>query len=417
MAGNGDDGPVSTAQSPPVLGSSRADQSQRLGRRSAPAVLERVAPYPMLVVSLIASFGASTWDTDQWRPTSTALVVVLAAAAALHRWWGDHRPTKGPAWLACHWVLSSVLVVLAPFFCIYAFCGYFDVHRRLPRRVRTPAMVPFAAIIALGQSGGTAGLVASPWLFLLLFAVNASLGPVMAHVVDQREVAISLREDAVRRLEAEQRRSAALQAQLIEQAREAGVIEERDRLSREIHDTVAQGLIAIITQLESINPDDPPQAWQARVGTAGSVARESLAEARRAIHALASPLLDAEDLPAALERAVQRWADANRISVTLHTDGQPRRTGHEETLLRVAQEAMANIARHSGAGHAAFTLTYSPHEVRLDVRDDGCGFDPSDTAPSAGLSGMRARIAAAGGTVDLETARGDGCTVSVAVPA
>lgn len=278
-------------------------------------------------------------------------------------------------------------------------------------------MISTAAVMALGQGGGLPALRERFWLVLVLFLVNAGIGTLMTRAGEQREREVDRREAAVRALEAEQRRTAALQAQLLEQAREAGILDERARLSREIHDTVAQGLIGILTQLQSIDPDDEPAAWQARVRTADRVARESLAEARRAIHALATPRLDRDDLPAAVASAACRWGEANAVQVSVHVEGETRPTDHDETLLRAAQEALANAARHSGAARVAVTLTYDEREVRLDVRDDGCGFEPDRVTVGNGLTGLRQRVAATGGSLEIETGAGEGCAVSVAVPA
>ncbi|MBK8435720.1 MAG: sensor histidine kinase [Austwickia sp.] len=374
-----------------------------------------VIPYPLLLVSLIATAAAGAWGTT----TGLAPIAALAVAAGIHRWWGDRRPgtpLARAAWYVVQALLSAGLVVLAPLFCIYAFCGYFDAARTLPRRARTPATVGVAAVVALGQSGSLAGVRANPWLYVVLFFVNAGLGPLMAYLEERREADIARREEAVRALGDEQRRSAALQAQLLDQAREAGVIDERQRLSREIHDTVAQGLIGIITQLEAIDPGDDPAGWRPRVARACEVARDSLAEARRAIHALGSPALAEDSLPVALEHAVRRWAQACDVEALMHVDGTAGPGRHDEALLRVAQEAMANIARHSGASRAAITLTYDDREVRLDVRDDGRGFDPTQVAAGTGLTGMRSRIVGVGGELHVETAPGSGCTVSAAVP-
>ncbi len=372
----------------------------------------RILPYTLMVVSLVATVGTLDWGIGASLPQ----IFALAAAVLGYRWWGERRPGVRIAWFVTHSVLTLVLVAVAPFCCIYAFTGYIDAQHRLPRRLMMPAMVATAGVVALGQTGGVRSLTQRPWLYLVLFIVNAALGTLMTRLGLQREREVERREAAVRALEAEQRRNAALQAQLLEQAREAGVLDERARLSREIHDTVAQGLIGIITQLGSIDPDDDAAAWQARVRTADTVARESLAEARRAIHALGSPRLDRDDLPAALRSAVVRWSEASGVEAIVHVDGVARPTAHDETLLRVAQEAMANAARHADATRVAVTVTYGDREVRLDVRDDGRGFDPARVPAGTGLAGIRARVAAADGTLEIETGEGEGCAVSAAVP-
>ena len=118
-----------------------------------------------------------------------------------------------------------------------------------------------------------------------------------------------------------------------------------------------------------------------------------------------------------MTRAVHRWGEANAAQVSVHVEGEARTTGHDETLLRAMQEALANAARHSGATRVAVTLTYDDRETRLDVRDDGRGFDPDRVSPGAGLTGLRQRVAETGGSLEIETGSGEGCTVSVAVPA
>lgn len=388
----------------------------RRNRPERAAVVEhpalRLIPYPLMVVSLVATAGTLDWGM----PVDLEWAACFAAVVLAYRWWGDRRSGLRAGWFWSHLVLCAALVSAVPFTCIYAFTGYVDAQRRLPRRQTTAGMIGTATVVAIGQTGGLPGVIARPWLYLVLFLVNAGLGALMTHLGEQRERDVDRREEAVKALEAEHRRTAALQEQLLEQAREAGVLDERARLSREIHDTVAQGLIGIITQLEAIDARGDRSDWQARVEVASRVARDSLAEARRAIHALGSPALEADGLPTAIERTAQRWAEINGVAALVHIEGPAKPTAHDETLLRVAQEGLANVARHAGASQVALTLTYDAREVRLDVRDDGRGFDAACVPFGAGLRGMRARIAAVGGSLEIETAAQDGCTVSAAVP-
>lgn len=381
------------------------------GPRVGPDGVPRLMPYALLAVSLLATAAAPVWGPARW---GMGPVLALGALAAVHRWWGDRR-AGSVGWLAGQLVLITALVVLAPFACIYAFSGYFDVQRILRAPARTPTMVAVAAVVAFGQVGGVVGVRDVPWLYGVLLLVNAGLAPLMGHLAQQREDDILRREEAVLALEAEQRRTASLQQQLLDQARDAGILDERARLSREIHDTVAQGLIAIITQLEAIGDEDDAASWQPRVRRASGVARDSLAEARRAIHALGSPALETASVPDALQTVVRRWSEASEIDGFVVVEGQARPTRSDETLLRVVQEGLANAARHSGAHRVAVTLTYAD-DVRLDVRDDGCGFDLSAVRPGTGLIGMRARVQEAGGTLVLESEPGEGCAISVAVP-
>nr|BFE79043.1 hypothetical protein GCM10020093_016440 [Planobispora longispora] len=175
-----------------------------------------------------------------------------------------------------------------------------------------------------------------------------------------------------------------------EQNKVLGVLEERARLAREIHDTLAQGLSGIITQLEAAEQaiDDPP-AVRRRIALAKRLARDNLTEARRSVDALRPEPLRETDLGGALAAVAGRWQSTTGIPVTFSVDGRPRPLGTEaETaVLRAAQEGLANIARHAGAGQAALTLSYMDDQVTLDVLDDGAGFDPS--APGTGTAWSR----------------------------
>ncbi|MFC4058883.1 sensor histidine kinase [Planomonospora corallina] len=204
-----------------------------------------------------------------------------------------------------------------------------------------------------------------------------------------------------------------------ERNRELGVLEERARLVREIHDTLAQGFSGIITQLEAAEQaEDDPRAVRQRVALAKRLARESLAEARRSVDALRpGPLRDA-GLDGALAAVAGRWQVLTGIPVVFSVNGGARPLGAEaETvLLRAAQEGLANIAKHAGARRAALTLSYMESEVTLDVLDDGAGFDPSLPSGGYGLAAMRERADRAGGTVTVESAPGEGTALCLSIP-
>ena len=255
---------------------------------------------------------------------------------------------------------------------------------------------------------------------------------------------------ANRRLEAMMAENTGLHAQLLTQAREAGVLEERQRMAREIHDTLAQGLTGIITQLEAARQarhrapraaqpgragehgrdgrdgrDGPPADWDRRVGNAARLARDSLAEARRSVRALRPPALDNDTkLPEALADVTDRWSAVSGVPVTVTTTGTARglHPEVEVTLLRVAQEALANVAKHASASRVGLTLSYMDDEVTLDVRDDGTGFRPPGPGERAagsgfGLTAMRQRVTRLAGHLEIESEPGGGTAVSAQVPA
>lgn len=230
----------------------------------------------------------------------------------------------------------------------------------------------------------------------------------------ERERGVTKLERTVAELRAAEERNTLLQEQLVTQARDAGILDERQRLSREIHDTVAQSLVGIITQLEAADAgDDPDRA--ARLEQVRTTAREALGEARRAVRALASPRLDERSLPDALAELVAAVAQTG-IDAKLVTDGEAYPSRADAELIRLCQEALSNMTRHAEASRVVVTLTYDPEEVRLDVRDNGIGFDPVAPTAGHGVRGMRQRVALLGGTLEIEAPEGGSCTVSAAIP-
>ena len=171
------------------------------------------------------------------------------------------------------------------------------------------------------------------------------------------------------------------------------MLDERARMAREIHDTIAQGLTGIVTQLEAAEQArDRPEDWQRHVRNATGLARESLSEARRSVEGLRPEYLETARLPDALADVARQWSERNGIPVEIATTGdvQPLHPEVEVALLRIAQEALANVAKHASASHAWLTLSYMGDVVTLDVRDDGVGFAVPPGRTSGGLaSGCR----------------------------
>ena len=216
---------------------------------------------------------------------------------------------------------------------------------------------------------------------------------------------------------------------LVEAARLSGAAEERGRLAREIHDTLAQGFVSVLTQLEAVDAAGPAisDEMAARLARARSIARSSLGEARRSVAALRPVALDGAALPEAVERVVRRWSEHTGVAASVAVTGSPvpLEAPTEVTLLRAVQEALANVACHAGAGTVVVTLSFVGDAVVLDVADDGRGFDAGTLAGSHevnrsgggfGLEALRQRAVAVGGGVGLETAPGVGTTVTVRIP-
>ncbi len=311
-----------------------------------------------------------------------------------------------------HLVVVALLVALNPFGCIYAFMGYLDGERFLARRWSTLTVVLTSLLMAVGQSGGVDGARALPALWFGLSIVNVVVALAMLRAGRRREADVAVRERAVAALAAAQAENADLHQRLLIQAREAGITEERARLSREIHDTVAQGLVAVVRQLEAVTvPLDTDT--RARLDRATESARSALVDARRAVVALAPYELDGTGLPAALARLSSGWSDRTGLDVSLDVDtvvpGQ-----HDGVLLRIAQEALANVARHADAGRVTITVRDIDDSRVLSVHDDGHGFAPDAIKTGHGLTSMAERCAAVGGELVVDGSAGT--TVSAVVP-
>ena len=226
---------------------------------------------------------------------------------------------------------------------------------------------------------------------------------------------VSALTEANAKLEESLRHNADLQEQLLTQAREAGVSEERRRMAREIHDTLAQGLMGIITQLQAAQRagvgDD---VRRSHLDLAIGLARDSLTEARRSVQALAP---QAAGRGAAARRHRRRgpaMVGPARCTVSFTTTGTPRvmRPEIEVALLRTAQEALTNVAKHAHASRVGLTLSYMEDLLTLDVRDDGVGFAtvngtgprrPRDVQGGFGLAAMRQRVEGVAGTLEVES--------------
>ncbi len=223
---------------------------------------------------------------------------------------------------------------------------------------------------------------------------------------------------------ADQAAVAIANAQLLREARQAATLEERTRLARDIHDTLAQGLTGVVVQLGATQRAlaRAPDEAKAHLAVALGMARESLAEARRSVWNLRAPALERGDLSDALRGLTVRPLGAN-VTVTFEQRGEPWRlsTAVESTLLRVGQEALLNVAKHAQASEASIVLEYAPDRVQLRIQDNGVGLErqaleEAEQAPGPwggfGLVGMRERVEALGGRLEIS---GDGGVAIVAV--
>src|SRR5260221_4492320 len=166
------------------------------------------------------------------------------------------------------------------------------------------------------------------------------------------------------------------------QARDSAVIAERNRMARDIHDTLAQGLTGVIVQLEAA--EDARQRGLSKetdehIHRAADMARESLKEARRSVQALRPQALEETDLWEALDRLFTKMTAGTKLRSEFMVQGNPKPlpTDWEDNILQIGREALTNVLRHARATHFKAQLAFVRNAVRLDLRDDGAGFDPN----------------------------------------
>lgn len=277
----------------------------------------------------------------------------------------------------------------------------------------TVVLVP--GLSAVGALAGGDGVVETvrdlgpQTVFLTAFAVL--VGVWIHRVTDQSDERARLVEELT-----------ASRSEVATLSHEAGVAAERERLTGEIHDTLAQGFTSVVTLLQAaqaeFDTDDP--AARRHVELAVAVARENLDEARALVASAAPGALAGGSLAEAIGRLVDRFAEQTGVAAGYAIAGPPRRLPVEQevVVLRAAQELLANVARHARAGTVAVRLDLTdPAATVLTVVDDGAGFDPAAVRDgSYGLTMMGARVERMGGAVSVDSAPGEGTRVTVRVP-
>ncbi|KQW10790.1 sensor histidine kinase [Streptomyces sp. Root369] len=211
----------------------------------------------------------------------------------------------------------------------------------------------------------------------------------------------------------------ATQAERAATERQAGTLAERQRLAREVHDTLTQGFASISMLLDAARDDLPPDSPAARrVEQAMRTARDNLAESRRLVLALRPAPLERTHLADAVRELTARLTEETGIEAYTVVTGRPVALppSSEGELLRVVQEALTNARRHAHAVSVSVTLSYLGDLLAIDIQDDGGGFAPAARHSGIGLITMRERIGALDGTFAVETAADEGTTVAVTVP-
>lgn len=367
------------------------------------------------LLALVAVRAAAVAEPDRGAVVAVAAAIGVAALAGSALPGLRRSRARATTWLALLSALWAVLLALTPDGVWLAFPLFLLQLHLLPLRWGLAAVAATTAVAVAGYA-----------LHQPEFTAAAAIGPVLGAIVS---IATVLGYQALYR-ESERRRLlieelTATRGELAAAEHAAGVATERERLAREIHDTIAQGLSSILLLLRAAERALPqePETAAGHVARARRVAQDDLAEARRFVFELTPPALEQASLSAALERLCTTTAERTGLPVELHLSGRPEplATAAEVALLRIAQSALANAVRHARASRVALTLSWMDRKVVLDVVDDGAGFDPSALPAGGpdggfGLGAMRARAAALGGTLTVESAPGEGTAVAASFP-
>lgn len=386
-------------------------------------------PYLLVALAFVGSMLAAPLDGRD----RTEVIVLTGVLLLWHAWfvtlhpgWVEVRLAPMVLYFVGLVILSFLLCVRAePFALVLSGCY---VMAFVALRGRWAHVGIALTCVALAVSAGAFPPNAS---FTAQMIGAAALASVIGWAIRRVESEAARRQEAntrLRELTADLRRSNAdkdaLQAQVSAAARSAGIADERARLARDFHDTLAQDLAAIGAQLENADAAlaaDHPAA--PRVRTALDLSRSSLVEARRSVQALRPGPLTDDGLVAALRATVERWEQQHGIPAHLEVAGpvDPDDEAVQVALLRFVQEGLANVARHARATAVTVTVSAVGDELIVDVFDDGVGFEPSALGPGdatggLGLAGAGERLSAVGATLGIESSIGGGTTVTATVP-
>ncbi|MEU4495649.1 sensor histidine kinase [Streptomyces sp. NPDC023998] len=376
------------------------------------------AAFVLLLGSSLARFL-----TRDLGDTRTAWVVALFAVFGLLYVLGRllapaPRPGARPsarhlAWLGAVSAVWIVLLALAPSATWCAMPLLFAGLHALPARIAVPVVAGLTALVVASQVRVSDGAL-NPNMVVAPPAIAAVATAVLLHLQRQAARQRVLIDDLVR-----------TRRDLAATERRAGILTERQRLSTEIHDTLAQGLSSqqmLLQAAERVWQADPDTA-RGHIRDAAEITSRSLAEARRFVHDLAPADLAERTLAEALSALADRESGQG-LTVDFRLDGTPGPLPErvEAALLRIAQGALANVREHAAATRAALTLTCLDDEISLDIADNGRGFDPDGPpAPEGGrarghgLPAMRIRARQSGGTLTVESTPGEGTVVSAAL--
>ncbi|WP_134324298.1 sensor histidine kinase [Cumulibacter soli] len=370
---------------------------------------------PWLHIALAALIASCTARYVSRHGLDASGVLILLGAIALMgayavRPFARRTVSGSRVWVGVIIAIWAVLTLVAPSFAWTAVPLAFAAMQVLPFRYSLPVVVLMTAVVSFA------------WLRIVPeFDPTLIVGPVGIALVTVMSFRALERGSLLRQRLLDELTDA--QADLALAQRRAGALAERARLSREIHDSVGQGLTSINLHLQAADREfaDRPDLARSYAHTASQTARESLDEVRRIVRDLAPAVLDdAESLVPAIQRVVDSKATDIPVEIHVHGVETPVPVAVAGAIVRTVQGALGNVLEHAGQCRVAITLTYEPDSLILDVRDDGRGFTPqrrgSREARGHGLAGIARRAESLGGWANIESAPGDGTTLTVCIP-
>ncbi|MCF2528295.1 sensor histidine kinase [Yinghuangia soli] len=364
----------------------------------------------VIAVVLLADHGASPWGYAALAGYAAAYAGLMAPSM--------QRPGgyRAYLYLAVAVGASAVMAFTAPAGLVILYVVFPHLWAVLDTVWIRTAAIGLTAVLAVAGTavhdgeGGTS-VVGALVTVAIAMLTSLGLGFVTSVLIHESERRGRLIEELER-----------TRAELAEANHEAGVLAERQRLAREIHDTLAQGFTSLVMLVQAAEAtlDTDVESTRRRLDLAARTARENLADARALVAAQDPVELAGGTLQDALGRAVAGLAEELEIAAEFRVAGTPRDlpATTQVVLVRTVQECLANVRKHAAATSVDAELAYRPDSVRLVVRDNGCGFAaPAGNGPGGyGLRGMRARIEQARGTLEITGAPGEGTTVRVEIP-
>ncbi|GAB3620684.1 sensor histidine kinase [Glutamicibacter endophyticus] len=391
------------------------DNEHRSARRGILGQFSRLDGWLHLIFLVLVATSALRYHArhdllaDGWLILAGALALVIGYLL---------RPVAAAHHLTVVWSLSVVLLwaaltLKAPSFAWCAVPIAFAVLQVLRFRVAAGIVVAMMLTVSVGwlrvSNDVDPTLVAGP--------VGIGLLTLIAYRALEREAAARQRlvDDLLR-----------AQERLAEAERRAGALAERARLSRDIHDSIGQDLSSINLFLQAAEQSWGEPQSRERVHTAARTARGALDAVRRVVHDLADERLAgaaAPEITRRLQQIAEQPCGGTRVQLRVDGASRPLPAPLAEAVIFTVRGALANVRDHARAERAMVTLTYDDDRLRLDVRDDGCGFQlatlrapRSGSLRGHGLAGLRQRVSAMGGTLELDSSPGEGTTLSAVFP-